>query len=92
MDKIETLKNKAQTGDINAALLLSSYYKANKNFVEMLKYYELAANNGSKLAKCELTSFYAKINDHQNMFKYFDSAINYKYGCPYEYHINATKC
>lgn len=61
----------------NAAIILGNFYRKNKNYSEMLKYYEIAAINSNKKANRLIGLYYKSINNNEMALKYFIIADEY---------------
>ena len=58
-------------GNSNAMNNLGFYYKGQKNYENMMKYFQMAIDKNNCQAMYNLCCYYSKIKDHQNMIKYY---------------------
>ena len=74
--RMQKLLEKISNNDDNAMLILAEYYEDNDNYIEMMKYYNMAIARGNSNAMNNLGEFYEEIKDYHNMKICYQSAIS----------------
>jgi len=73
--RIQKLLDKITNNDDNAMLILGEYYEDKDNYIEMMKYYQMAIERGNSNAMNNLGEYYEGEKNYNMMKKYYLMAI-----------------
>lgn len=74
---LQYLTKALDMGSTIAMILLGNFYRKHKNFIEMKRYYDMAAEREDTYAYYLLGSHYKSIGEHDQALQYFEKSNSY---------------